>query len=108
MLSKYNQIISKIKEYFKEENCEELFLHGGCFFLANYIHSKIPGSYLVLNKQQEHCAININGKIYDIRGKISSNGFSKATDRNISYMKKNYKPNFNTEKLLEYLESEAI
>jgi len=104
MINNYNNTINKIKEYFNKENYEELFLHGGCFFFANYIQKQIPGSYLVLNKQQEHCAICINGKVYDITGKISGKGFEKATERTYSYMRKNYKPKFDEKKLLNYLE----
>ena len=85
-----------------------LFLNGGCFWLANYLCERIPGSYLVINRLEEHCALCIEGSIYDVRGKISKCGFHKASEREISFMKKNYLPKFDVVSLEKYLEVNEV
>lgn len=57
----------------------------------------------MINRVEEHCAIRLSDGLYDVRGKISSYGFHRATDREISFMKKNYIPKFDTIMLEEYL-----
>ena len=56
---------------------------------------------------EEHCAIKLSDGLYDVRGKISSYGFHKATEREISFMKKNYVPKFDVKILEKYHESNA-
>ena len=41
--------------------------------------------------------------LYDIRGRISVKNFYPASEREISFMKKNYVPKFDVKKLEEYL-----
>jgi hypothetical protein len=100
----YKRLLLSLEQYFKSKDWQKLFLSGGCYWLANYLSTQIPGSYLVINRAEEHCAICINGKIYDVRGNISKYGFHRATDREIAFMKKNYKPRFNASDLEEYLQ----
>ncbi|BBF41377.1 hypothetical protein lbkm_0051 [Lachnospiraceae bacterium KM106-2] len=58
----------------------------------------------MINRQQEHCAVLLPEGLFDISGRISKFNFRLATDRDISFMKKNYKPNFDVLKLEQYLD----
>lgn len=100
----YNKYLLLLKEYFNKAGWENYFLFGGCYWFANLIHEKLPDSYLVINRVEEHCAICIDGKIYDVRGQIPNYNFHKATKREISFMKKNYKPQFDVSNLEVFLE----
>lgn len=104
----YEKVLSLLKEYFEvsykgRDGYKNLFLNGGCYWLASYLNGLIPGSYLLINRVEEHCALCVGGKAYDITGMISSKGYHKASDREISFMKKNYKPRFEVVCLEKYL-----
>ncbi|MDO5291629.1 MAG: hypothetical protein Q4F05_02645 [bacterium] len=99
----YLKIIHLLEEYFKEDT-KSLFLSGGCLFLAELLHNNINHSKIMINRCSEHCATEIGCYgIYDITGKISSENFRCATKRDLLYMKKNYTPRFNIERLNKYL-----
>lgn len=101
----YHKTIFLLEQYFsKEKNWQKLFLSGGCYWFANFLVTKIPGSYFVINRVEEHCALCINGEIYDIQGKLSKHNFHKASKREIEFMKKNYIQKFQTEELERFLE----
>lgn len=36
------------------------FLHGGCFWFENYLHKRIEDSVLMINRMEEHCAIQLS------------------------------------------------
>ncbi|MBQ7839208.1 MAG: hypothetical protein IJ390_01775 [Lachnospiraceae bacterium] len=99
----YEKVLRALECYFGRKDWKKLFLCGGCFWLAEFLHERIPGSYLIINRAQEHCALCFDGGLYDVSGKISMKGFEKATERQISFMRKNYVPKFDTGKLKEYL-----
>lgn len=89
----YERVMTALEEYFhviQKKDWKKLFLTGGCYWLADYLCRGIPGSYLVINRAEEHCAVWIQGSVYDVRGKISGKNFRRATERDISFMKKNY------------------
>lgn len=89
----YEQVMDALREYFEatgKKDWEKLFLNGGCYWLAEKLCRGIPGSYLVINRMEEHCAVWIEGGVYDVRGKISGKNFRRATERDISFMRKNY------------------
>ena len=48
-------------------------------------------------------ALYFENGLYDIRGRISAKNFHPASEREISFMKKNYVPKFDVKKLEEYL-----
>lgn len=83
-------------------------MEGGCFWLASFLSMRIPNSSLWINRYEEHCALAIDGELYDIRGKISKCDFHKASQREISFMKKNYIPKFDTRGLENYLSNMDI
>ena len=99
----YDLIISLLSSYFNRRDWRKMFLSGGCYWLANYLCSIIPNSYLVRNMNWEHCAICVNGKVYDVTGRISSKDFHKATNAEIELMQKEYVPSFNTKNREQYL-----
>ncbi len=101
---RYEEIIQRIKIYYGSQFQEELFLKGGCYWLADYLHRHLTSSFIMMNKEQEHCAIEIQNQLYDITGKISSRRYVWANERNLAYMKKHYRPNFNVRALERYLE----
>lgn len=104
----YMRIIFLLREYFAQ-NTEDLFLSGGCYYLADLLHKEIPSSHIMINRWKEHCATQIESYgIYDITGKISPYQFSYATARDIAFMKKNYIPRFNTEVLSAYVRERLV
>lgn len=99
----YEKIISALMSYFDEKNWQKLFMSGGCYWLAEVLHGGIPNSYYMINRIEEHCALYFNKGLYDVRGKISCKNFVYAQEKDISYMKKNYIPKFDTHSLEQYL-----
>jgi len=94
-----------LEQYFSEKNWEKLFLTGGCYWLADFLHQGIQGSIIMINRVEEHCALYFEKGLYDVRGKISTKNFYAAKEREISFMKKNYLPQFDTEQVTHYLNS---
>lgn len=99
----HEKLVGIFDSYFDREDWYKLFLNGGCYWYASVLCELVECAYLVINRETEHCAVNIDGKIYDITGEINKYGFRKASDRDISFMKKNYKPNFDTVELSKFL-----
>lgn len=97
------KLISGIKEYFAGKDVSNLFLHGGCYWLALTLNKYIPDSDIVINRKGQHCACLINQKVYDIRGRISSEGFSVATEKDMKYMQKHFVPCFDTDAISRHL-----
>ncbi len=102
----YLTVLGLLEQYFNSKNWRKLFLEGGCYWLANKLHEGIPGSYLMLNRWEEHCGICIEHGLYDVRGKIPSLNYKYATERDLNYMKKHYIPHFDVGSLEEYLRKE--
>lgn len=99
----HKEVIRLLASYFTDPGWEKLFLNGGCYWLADFLHQRINGSKLMINRVQEHCAVAFGIGLYDVTGRISHNGFHEASRREISFMKKNYIPRFRAEKLEIYL-----
>ena len=100
----YTSTVYALQQYFGRDAVKELFLHGGCYFFASYLHSHMKNSFIMFNKEEEHCAIEFQNEIYDITGKIGRKNYRIATGRQIDYMKKKYIPAFSEKELLSYLE----
>lgn len=98
----YKKVLAVLEEYFNEKNWKKLFLTGGCYWLADFLHRGIGGSVIMINRMEEHCALYFENGLYDIRGKISEKYFRRAEERDICFMKKNYIPAFDAEKLEQY------
>lgn len=101
----YYKVIIAIRQFYKGKDVNDLFLYGGCYWLANYLCSNIPGTYIMINRVQEHCATTIEHGLYDITGKIGKKDYTHATNRQIQFMKKNYIPKFNVKELEQYLKT---
>lgn len=99
----YKKIIDALACYFSRNGWEKLFLTGGCYWLANMLHRGINESVFMINRMEEHCALYFENGLYDVRGQISMKNFHIASEREISFMKKNYIPKFATEELEQYL-----
>lgn len=99
----YLKTLELLEGYFDTKNWKRYFLQGGCYWFANYLYHRIDNSVLMINRMEEHCAIRLSDGLYDVRGKISSYGFYPATEREISFMKKNYIPKFDVDLLEKYL-----
>lgn len=104
----YLRIMSLLREYFAEDT-EEMFLSGGCYYLADLLHREITPSSIMINRWKEHCATQIGTLgIYDITGRIGNSQFHNASPREIAFMKKNYIPRFDQEKLSKYLKGKLV
>lgn len=99
----YWKIIKLLEGYFADKNWKNLFLTGGCYWLADVLHQGISGSVIMINRVEEHCALFFENGLYDIRGRISEKNFHMAKEREINFMKKNYQPKFDTIKLKQYI-----
>lgn len=99
----YRRVLEALEHYFRGNGWQKKFLNGGCFWLASILHQGIDGSVFMINRAEEHCALYFENGLYDIRGRISAQNFHPASEREISFMKKNYVPKFDVKKLEEYL-----
>lgn len=104
-LDYYSVVMAALERYFHDFNWRKLFLSGGCYWLADMLHRKIDASIIMINRAEEHCALYFENALYDVRGKISQKNFREAGERDIGFMKKNYVPKFDVEKLEKYLKS---
>ena len=102
----YQTILNLLQSYFAEPGWQKLFLNGGCYWLANTLQQGIAGSRIMINRVEEHCALYFEKGLYDVRGKISSKDFYMAGEKELSFMRKNYVPKFDVEKLERYLYGE--
>lgn len=100
----YIEIMDLLAKYFNENKWQKYFLCGGCYWLADYLHSIINNSVIMINRIDEHCALYFNDGLYDVTGKISMKNYVVAGERELSFMKKNYIPKFDTRKVQQYLE----
>lgn len=101
----YEKLIAAIRQYCAGRNIKYMFLHGGCYWLASIIHGYVPGSEIVFNRKMQHCACLFNNGIYDIRGRITKEGFKIAVSEDIKYMKKRFIPCFDADALGRHLHS---
>lgn len=99
----YQKILLLLERYFADKNWKKLFLSGGCYWLSDKLHQGIRDSVIMINRIEEHCALYFEDHLYDVRGQIPSKDFHAAGEREIRFMKKNYRPKFDTEKVEEYL-----
>lgn len=99
----YERMIVAIYSYFRGENIQYMFLHGGCYWLAMTLQQYIPDSVIVFNRKMQHCASLFNNGVYDIRGRISGSGFFVATTEDMKYMQKHFVPSFDEEALENHL-----
>ncbi len=104
----YLRVVRTLEHYFGSKDWRKLFLDGGCYWLANLLHEGIPYSWIMINRCEEHCAVYFENGLYDIRGKISSRNYMYVTEKDISFMKKNYVPHFDISSLEDYLKQERI
>ena len=99
----YEKFLLILEEYFNVTNWKKLFLQGGCYWFANTLHQGISNSKLMINRTEEHCGLFFENGLYDVSGKISRFQFRDVTEKDISFMKKNYIPHFDTQALEAYL-----
>lgn len=104
----YEKVLKALSEYFVVDYWKQLFVQGGCYWIANLFYQEIEHSDIMINRVEEHCAIYFENGLYDVRGRISQKNFKIAGDREISFMKKNYVPGFDTEKLENYLRMKGL
>ena len=99
----YRKVLCALEKYFAEENWKIQFLTGGCYWLANILHQGIKDSVIMINRIEEHCALYFENGLYDVRGRISTINFHVASEREISFMKKNYIPKFDQNRLEQFI-----
>ena len=99
----YQKLLALLAQYFSDNNWKKLFMTGGCYWLADTLHNGIGGSIIMVNRIEEHCALYFARGLYDIRGRIPQKDFHAAKERELSFMKKNYVPAFDTKRLEQYL-----
>lgn len=78
-IDKIDTLIAFIIDLFNDEfsqyidNIDSLwyFSHGGCYELAKIVKHYFPESQYVMRKDFNHCAVLLEGKIYDVFDGIS-------------------------------------
>ena len=58
--------------YNEPVDAQYIFQNGECYELALVLKHFITNSFLVIDKDYEHCAIQFHGRIYDSRGDVTS------------------------------------
>lgn len=53
----YLNVLIALENYFQIKNWKNLFLQGGCYWLADILQKGISDSFLMINRMQEHCAV---------------------------------------------------
>ena len=110
--ARYRAVLWRLEAYFASrtdvKNWKKLFLNGGCFWFAQFLHWRIRNSCLMINRAEEHCALAFGEGLYDITRQVSKYNFHPASEREIRFMKKNYIPRFDVKKLEQYLESSSL
>lgn len=104
----YRRVLKALEHYFREKGWQKLFLNGGCYWLASILHQGNDGSVFMINRVEEHCALYFENGLYDICCRISVKNFHPESEREISFMKKNYVPKFDVKKLEKYLGKEGL
>ena len=99
----YDTIIAAIRDYLHDEDYETLFLTGGCYWFASFVADWVPNSYIMINRNKEHCAVVVDQKLCDITGLISKIGYEYADEKELNYMKKHYVCPKNLNQLKEYI-----
>lgn len=99
----YTKVLKLMGNYFADSSWKRLFLCGGCYWFADFLHKEIRDSKIMINRMEEHCALAFANGVYDVTGRISGKNFHEATQREISFMKKNYIPRFDVKNLEGYL-----
>lgn len=62
-------MFDKIRESLLDKYKETDFLNGGCYIFAKLV-SDTYGGEIYINRLLEHCAVYLEGQLYDITGKI--------------------------------------
>ena len=78
-IDKIDTLIAFIIDLFNDEfsqyidNIDSLwyFSHGGCYELAKILKHYFPNSQYVMRKDFDHCAVLLEGRIYDVFDGIS-------------------------------------
>lgn len=99
----YQKMLELLESYFSFPGWKKLFLNGGCFWFASTLQKGIRDSWIMINRMEEHCALYFNRGLYDVTGRISAKHFHTAGERELQFMKKNYVPGFDAEKLEAFL-----
>ena len=76
-------------ELYEKLNCDAktYFTNGGCFEFAQVVKKYIPMSQIMINKENDHCAIAYRGNIYDATGIVRNKmDYSIARIDDIKYM----------------------
>lgn len=73
----YLNVLIALENYFQIKNWKNLFLQGGCYWLADILQKGISDSFLMINRMQEHCAVFFESSLYDITGRISKKIFAE-------------------------------
>lgn len=81
-----------LSNYFKLDNYSiiDMFNEGYCLEYYNILKEIYPYNVMVLEKDKEHCASLINGKVYDVTGLRNKNLFVRASKEDMDYVNSFY------------------
>lgn len=66
-------------------------LNGGCYLFARIMNDKLGGNYsFLISEYRDHCALRINGKVYDYDGFHSIKNFKEMSESDLDWCEKNF------------------
>ena len=100
ILKKYETLCQDVMSCFKSGRQAKYYLtHGGCFWFARFVCDRIENAELMISRRLQHCAVGIDGKVYDITGRLDAKWFMPASNSDIQYMRKHFVPCFNIQEI---------
>lgn len=65
---------------------KKCFTEGNCYWFAHILHTRFPGSYIMINNVENHFACKIEDELYDITGKCADKYKGEWVDWNYYQM----------------------
>lgn len=83
-------MVENILKYARTLHSEYEFTHGGCYALAKAL-SIIFNGQILINREYEHCIVEINNICYDINGIVkNTNGYHPFRPKEEKRIQKEY------------------
>lgn len=73
------------------EDARDIFLCGQCYEFAKVLNHYITNSFIVINQNNDHCAVQFQGRIYDANGDVTDKFIGHiATEKDINCFENNF------------------
>ena len=79
-------------EFFINTNAKDFFLRVGCYDLVKIVKHYYPNSKIMIHINNENCAIEYKGEVYNASGIVNKDNYKKASSDDISYLETYFNP----------------